>query len=104
MGKSGSSDLETCKKIIMETPHKNREVLLGFASHLNNYKGLENLRFDFMVIDYLEKNNQGYFKNCGGCGKLVEKDRWILKTEVNIKDHYRPICKDCAIWAELPVY
>ena len=47
---------------------------------------------------------QRYFKNCGGCGKLVEKERWILKTEQNIKDHYRPNCKDCAIWAELPVY
>jgi hypothetical protein len=98
MGKSGSSDMETCKKIkVMNEPkciagckhftggevkhHKDcpyyseslskmyddlkkdviklntqqRNMLLNFASHLNNYKGLENLRFDFMVIDYLEK-------------------------------------------------
>lgn len=45
-----------------------------------------------------------YFKNCGGCGKITTRDRWIQKTERNLKDHYRPICKKCAIWAELPVY
>lgn len=47
---------------------------------------------------------RSYFKNCGGCGKITTSDRWIEKTERNIKDHYRPICKNCAIWAEFPVY
>ena len=47
---------------------------------------------------------RSYFKNCGGCGKITTSDRWIKKTERNVKDHYRPICKNCAIWAELPVY
>ena len=47
---------------------------------------------------------RSYFKNCGGCGKITKSDRWIQKTERNIKDHYRPICSKCAIWAELPVY
>ena len=47
---------------------------------------------------------RSYFKNCGGCGKITTSDRWIEKTERNVKDHYRPICKKCAIWAELPVY
>lgn len=47
---------------------------------------------------------RSYFKNCGRCGKITTSDRWIKKTERNIKNHYRPICKKCAIWAELPVY
>lgn len=47
---------------------------------------------------------RSYFKNCGGCGQITTIDRWIEKTERNVKDHYRPICKKCAIWAELPVY
>ena len=47
---------------------------------------------------------RSYFKNCGGCGQITTSDRWIQKTERNIEDHYRPICKKCAIWAELPVY
>lgn len=45
-----------------------------------------------------------YFKNCGRCGKITTNDRWIEKTERNMKNHYRPICKKCGIWAELPVY
>lgn len=47
---------------------------------------------------------RSYFKNCGGCGKITTKDRWIEKTERNIKVHRRPMCKKCDIWAELPVY
>lgn len=33
----------------------NRKELLNFADHLNTYKGLEKIRFDFMVQDYLDK-------------------------------------------------
>jgi hypothetical protein len=77
--------------------------------------GLEllTLNLEKMTIKNQESTNQplliasvvrSYFKNCGGCGKITTSDRWIEKTERNLKDHYRPICKKCAIWAELPVY
>ena len=29
-----------------------RELLLQFSSHLNTYKGMEEIRFDFMVCDF----------------------------------------------------
>ena len=29
--------------------------LLDFADHLNSYEGFEEVRFDFMVMDYLDK-------------------------------------------------
>ncbi|MFW5847301.1 MAG: hypothetical protein ACOCVF_00080 [bacterium] len=45
-----------------------------------------------------------YFKNCGRCGQITTSDRWVLKNEKSIRDHYRPICKNCGIWAELPIY
>lgn len=54
--------------------------------------------------DFIADVVRSYFKNCGGCGKITTSDRWIEKTERSIKDYYRPICKKCAIWAELPVY
>ena len=65
------------------------------------------------IIEHQESTNpplliasvvRSYSKNCGGCGKITTSDRWIEKTERNVKDHYKPICKKCAIWAELPVY
>lgn len=31
------------------------EFLLDFANHLNSYNGLEEIRFDWMVIDYIKK-------------------------------------------------
>ena len=35
------------------------KILLGFADHLETYKGLEEIiRFDFMVNDYLDKLEQ----------------------------------------------
>ena len=46
---------------------------------------------------------RSYFKNCGRCGKITTRDRRIEKTERNLKDYYRPICKKCAIWSELPI-
>lgn len=52
----------------------------------------------------MNKTISSYFKNCGRCGKITTSDRWIEKTERNMKNHYRPICKKCGIWAELPVY
>ena len=64
----------------------------------------ENLNKDKTANSDLGAVVRSYFKNCGGCGKITTSDRWIEKTERNIKDHYRPICKKCAIWAELPVY
>lgn len=33
---------------------KLRKELIDFANHLNTYKGLEEIRFDFMVDDYLK--------------------------------------------------
>jgi len=47
---------------------------------------------------------RSYFKNCGSCGEITTGDRWVEKTERNLKDHYRPICKKCGIWSELPIY
>lgn len=35
-----------------------RNLLLDFADHLNSYKGFEEARFDFMVVDYLDKIKQ----------------------------------------------
>ena len=32
-----------------------RELLLQFSSHLNTYKGMEEIRFDFMVCDFLQQ-------------------------------------------------
>jgi hypothetical protein len=32
-----------------------RRLLLDFASHSNTYKGLEEVRFDFIVADFIEK-------------------------------------------------
>jgi len=32
-----------------------RKQLIDFADHLNSYKGFEEVRFDFMVVDYLDK-------------------------------------------------
>jgi hypothetical protein len=42
-----------CKPIETE-----RRLLLAFADHLNSYAGLEEMRFDFMVIDFLQTHNQ----------------------------------------------
>ena len=35
-----------------------RELLLDFASYLNTYKGLQYIRFDFMMLDYMNKIKQ----------------------------------------------
>ncbi len=35
-----------------------RNLLIDFADHLNTYKGFEEVRFDFMVVDYLDKTKQ----------------------------------------------
>jgi len=32
------------------------EQLKAFCEHLNTYKGLEDCRFDFMLIDFLDKS------------------------------------------------
>lgn len=31
-----------------------RNILIPFANYLNKYKGFEDMRFDFMVIDYMD--------------------------------------------------
>lgn len=33
-----------------------RELLLAFCDHLNEYPGMEEVRFDFMMQDYLDKS------------------------------------------------
>ena len=43
-------------ELLNEEVEKNQKwQLIDFTNHLNTYKGLENIRFDFMLIDYLEK-------------------------------------------------
>ena len=32
-----------------------RELLMQFSRHLNTYKGMEEIRFDFMVCDFLQQ-------------------------------------------------
>jgi hypothetical protein len=46
------------KEIEPNTASNRKELLLDFASHLNTYKGLEEIRFDFMVVDYFDKIQQ----------------------------------------------
>ena len=70
------------------------------SKHKNKLKLKETTNPTLLIASVV----RSYFKNCGGCGEITTSDRWIKKTERNIKDHYRPICKKCAIWAELPVY
>ena len=36
---------------------KTKKELKKFCQHLNTYKGLEEIRFDFMLLDYLNKTN-----------------------------------------------
>jgi len=33
-----------------------RELLLAFCDHLNEYRGMEEVRFDFMMQDFLDKS------------------------------------------------
>ena len=35
-----------------------RELLLDFCCHLNKYKKLKDIRFDFMMQDYLDEKSQ----------------------------------------------
>ena len=107
---------EWCKEQSCEIPDFNRRALMQRILSLQD----KNMQGHYIIIDLktmeIMKTNEAkgnavlplvvrsYFKNCGGCGQITTSDRWILKTERNIKDHYRPICKKCAIWAELPVY
>jgi len=32
--------------------------LKDFCEHLNTYKGLEEIRFDFMLVDFLDRNKK----------------------------------------------
>ena len=46
-----------------------RQILLAFADHLETYKGLKEIRFDFMVIDFLDGK-----KRCSVCGEDITSD------------------------------
>ena len=37
-----------------------KKLLIEFANFLNEYKGQEDVRFDFMVIDFLQKRKADY--------------------------------------------
>jgi hypothetical protein len=36
--------------------NQQRELLLAFCDHLNTYAGMEEVRFDFMMQDFLDKS------------------------------------------------
>lgn len=36
--------------------NQQRELLLAFCDHLNTYNGMEEVRFDFMMQDFLDKS------------------------------------------------
>lgn len=57
-----------------------KKILLGFADHLGTYKGLEEIRFDFMVIDYLNDKNR-----CSVCGEDISSDNFYGLC----KDHWQ---------------
>ena len=47
-------------KLPIPDVNQQREQLLAFCDHLNTYAGMEEIRFDFMMQDFIEKaNNSG---------------------------------------------
>lgn len=44
------------KKQKIKVPCELKNELHKFCIHLNTYKGMEDIRFDFMLIDYLNGN------------------------------------------------
>lgn len=36
--------------------NQQRELLLAFCDHLNTYAGMEEIRFDFMMQDFIDKS------------------------------------------------
>jgi hypothetical protein len=68
-----------------------RKTLLDFADHLNTYKGFEEVRFDFMVVDYLDTLSNSHKPVVSGllCPRCNSSD--ILKADKENDNQ----CKDC---------
>lgn len=44
------------KKLTIPDVNQQREQLLAFCDHLNTYAGMEEIRFDFMMQDFIDKS------------------------------------------------
>lgn len=47
---------ETTQIIVADLEKYIQDRLLEFCDHLSKYEGLEDVRFDFMLIDFNQKN------------------------------------------------